>query len=128
MIPKKKISIVIVPVCLFLMTGMAAWAQDDTGAAIAPAQKCADLLNLHIPGTNVTITKAEAVPTTPPGTLHAASITGAPIPVAIPPYCRAEGVIDQRTGFDNKPYAIGFAIALPNNWNGRFLLDRNSTR
>ena len=121
MIPKKKISIVIVPVCLFLMTGMAAWAQDDTGAAIAPAQKCADLLNLHIPGTNVTITKAEAVPTTPPGTLHAASITGAPIPVAIPPYCRAEGVIDQRTGFDNKPYAIGFAIALPNNWNGRFL-------
>ena len=30
-------------------------------------------------------------------------------------------MIDQRTGFDNKPYAIGFAIALPDEWNGRFL-------
>ena len=29
--------------------------------------------------------------------------------------------MDQRTGADNKPYAIGFAIALPDNWNGRFL-------
>ena len=121
MIPEKKISLVLASICLFLMAGTVARAQDGTGAAIAPVQKCADLVNLHIPGTKMTITKAEAVPTTPPGTLHAASITGAAIPVAIPPYCRAEGVIDQRTGFDNKPYAIGFAIALPDNWNGRFL-------
>lgn len=121
MIPKKKTSIVLVSVCLFLMAGMVARAQDGTGAAIAPAQRCADLVNLHIPGTKMTITKAEAVPTTPAGTLRAASITGDLIKVAIPPYCRAEGVIDQRVGFDNKPYAIGFAIALPDNWNGRFL-------
>ncbi len=121
MIPEKKISLVLASICLFLMAGTVARAQDGTGAAIAPVQKCADLVNLHIPGTKMIITKAEAVPTTPPGTLHAASITGAAIPVAIPPYCRAEGVIDQRTGFDNKPYAIGFAIALPDNWNGRFL-------
>lgn len=112
--------------CLLCMLAAVAWAgsaraQSEEGGTIAPVQKCADLVNLHIAGTNMTITKAEAMPTTPPGTLHAASITGAPIPVAIPPYCRAEGVIDQRTGFDNKPYAIGFAIALPDNWNGRFL-------
>ena len=111
--------------CMLCTLVAGAWsaraqAQSEAGT-IAPVQKCADLVNLHIPGTNMTITKAEAVPTTPPGTLHAASITGAVIPVAIPPYCRAEGVIDQRTGFDNKPYAIGFAIALPDNWNGRFL-------
>jgi tannase/feruloyl esterase len=108
--------------CLALaVASSGARAQDVTGAAIAPIQKCADLVNFHVPGTNVTITKAAAVPTTPAGTLHAASITGSVIPVAIPPYCRAEGVIDQRTGFDDKPYAIGFAIALPDNWNGRFL-------
>jgi feruloyl esterase len=112
--------------CLLCMFGAAAWAasaeaQSEAGGTIAPVQKCADLVNFHIPGTNMTITKAEAVATTPPGTLHAASITGAVIPVAIPPDCRAEGVIDQRTGFDSKPYAIGFAIALPDNWNGRFL-------
>ncbi|HEY6903059.1 MAG TPA: DUF6351 family protein [Candidatus Acidoferrales bacterium] len=121
MIRKKKIAITLVSVCLFLMAGRAARAQEGTGAAIAPAQKCGDLVNLHIAGTNMTITKAQEVPMTPAGTLHAASITGAVIPVAIQPYCRAEGAIDQRIGFDNKPYAIGFAIALPDNWNGRFL-------
>jgi Tannase and feruloyl esterase len=88
---------------------------------IAPVAECADLVNLQIPGSQMVITKAVEVPPTPPGTLRAASITGDLIPVAIPSYCRAEGVIDQRTGFDNKPYAIGFAIALPDKWNSRFL-------
>lgn len=43
------------------------------------------------------------------------------VAVAIPANCRAEGVIDRRTGVDGKSYAIGFAIALPDRWNGRFL-------
>ena len=30
-------------------------------------------------------------------------------------------MIDERTGRDGKPYGIGFALALPVNWNGRFL-------
>ncbi|HXU19721.1 MAG TPA: DUF6351 family protein, partial [Verrucomicrobiae bacterium] len=96
-------------------------AQSDAGGTIAPVQKCADLVNLHIPGTNVTITKAEAIPTAPPGTIRASALSPATIAVAIPSYCRADGVIDPRTGFDGKPYAIGFAIALPDKWNGRFL-------
>ena len=29
--------------------------------------------------------------------------------------------MDPRTGVDGKPYAIGFEIALPDNWNGRFV-------
>ena len=91
-------------------------------AVVAPAQKCADLVNLKIAGTNVQITKAEEVPTAPPGTVRA-SVTLSPdmIPVAIPSYCRADGVMDPRTGVDGKPYAIGFQIALPDHWNGRFL-------
>jgi feruloyl esterase len=122
MVYAKRTPLILGVFCLALgVAASGAQAQEGTGAAIAPVQKCADLVNLHISGTNMTITKAVAVPTTPAGTLHAASITGAVIPVAIPPYCRAEGVIDQRTGFDSKPYAIGFAIALPDNWNGRFL-------
>jgi hypothetical protein len=88
---------------------------------IAPAQKCADLVNLKIVGLNVQITKAEAVPTTPPGTLRTATISPETIPVAILPYCRVDGVMDPRTGADNKPYAIGFEIALPDNWNGGFV-------
>jgi len=35
--------------------------------------------------------------------------------------CRVDGVIDERTGRDGKPYGIGFAVALPAHWNGRFL-------
>jgi feruloyl esterase len=35
--------------------------------------------------------------------------------------CRLDGVIDERTGRDGKPYGIGFAVALPAKWNGRFL-------
>jgi pimeloyl-ACP methyl ester carboxylesterase len=38
-----------------------------------------------------------------------------------PAHCRVDGVIDERTGRDGKPYAIGFSVALPANWNGRFL-------
>jgi hypothetical protein len=38
-----------------------------------------------------------------------------------PTYCRAQGVLDRRIGVDGKAFAIGFAIALPDRWNGRFL-------
>ncbi len=37
-------------------------------------------------------------------------------------YCRVEGVIDERRGEGGKPYAIGFALALPQEWNGRFMM------
>jgi len=101
------------------MAALPSRAQTTTG--IAPAGKCADLVSLQIPGSGMTITKAEEIPATPAGTLRTMSIGGDLIPVAIPPYCRADGAIDPRTGFDGKSYAIGFAIALPDNWNGRFL-------
>jgi feruloyl esterase len=43
------------------------------------------------------------------------------VSVALPSYCRVDGDIDQRIGSDGKPYAIGFTVALPDRWNGRFL-------
>ncbi|HXQ25448.1 MAG TPA: DUF6351 family protein [Candidatus Acidoferrales bacterium] len=96
-------------------------ASNAAASGIAPAEKCADLVNLTIPGTAVVITKAEAVPTVPAGTVRLSAVYPDTNAVAIPSYCRADGMIDQRTGADGKPYAIGFAIALPDNWNGRFL-------
>jgi feruloyl esterase len=39
----------------------------------------------------------------------------------LPAYCRLDGVLDRRTGADGKAYGIGFALALPGEWNGRFL-------
>ncbi|HXX46386.1 MAG TPA: DUF6351 family protein [Candidatus Acidoferrales bacterium] len=104
---------------LALMLSSSSFAQSQKG--IAPAGKCADLVNLQLPGSGMTITKAEEIPTTPAGTLRTMSIAGDLIPVPIPPYCRADGAIDPRAGFDGKSYAIGFSIALPDHWNGRFL-------
>ena len=40
---------------------------------------------------------------------------------ALPPHCHVVGTFERRTGSDGRPYEIGFAINLPDNWNGRFL-------
>src|SRR5690606_9855371 len=37
-------------------------------------------------------------------------------------YCRVDGVIDERVGEGGKSYGIGFAIAMPEQWNGRFMM------
>jgi feruloyl esterase len=70
---------------------------------IALALACADMATIQLPGASVSITKAEKVSDN------------------LPPRCRVDGVIDKRVGVDGKPYGIGFALALPDNWNGRFL-------
>lgn len=97
---------------LFLLCGTAFGQVPD------PAAACADRKLLQVPGVSLTITRAEWIPagSTPPGRGAAAS------GVRLPAYCRLDGVIDRRTGAGGTPYGIGFAIALPQNWNGRFLL------
>ena len=45
----------------------------------------------------------------------------APLAVTLPGYCRLSATRDRRTGGDGKSYGIGFALALPAEWNGRFL-------
>ncbi len=78
-------------------------------AASAPAPiNCTSLTKLHVPGAAFEILKAEQLP-------------AAATPVALPAHCRIEGVMDKRTGVDGKAYAIRFAVALPDAWNGRFL-------
>src|SRR5690349_13511049 len=68
--------------------------------AQAQGRSCAEMAKVEVAG--VTFTKAA---------------TNAQ-PVA---HCRVDGVIDRRTGVDGKEYGIGFALALPDQWNGRFL-------
>ena len=88
---------------------------------IAPTLKCADLPELKIPGSTIVVAKAQAVPEAPPGTVQPRPPAPDKVAVAIPSNCRADGEIDPRVGVDGKPYAIGFAIALPDRWNGRLL-------
>ena len=36
------------------------------------------------------------------------------------PHCAVRAAVNERTGTDGKPYAIGFEMRLPDNWNGRY--------
>jgi len=40
---------------------------------------------------------------------------------ALPPHCHIAGSFERRIGSDGRDYAIGFALNLPDNWNGRYL-------
>ncbi|MFC4255822.1 tannase/feruloyl esterase family alpha/beta hydrolase [Altererythrobacter xixiisoli] len=67
----------------------------------------------------VTIISAKLIPAT---SGSAAPGPGAPPTPALPAHCMVEGTIDPHTGADGTAYAIGFALALPSEWNGRFLM------
>ena len=87
--------------------------------AAAPAgTTCAALKDFRLAGYAIEVTKAEEMAAGP-----AAAPPGAPPgpPVTLPAHCRVEGTIDKRVGRGGKPYAIGFAVSLPAEWNGRFL-------
>lgn len=71
---------------------------------------CAALTKFSMPGHRVVVRAAKELPASAPGTSP-----------AVPAHCRVDGVIDERTGQDGKHYGIGFAVALPTQWNGRFL-------
>jgi pimeloyl-ACP methyl ester carboxylesterase len=93
----------------------------DGQPAIAPLVNCEALAGLGFPGSTLVIEKAERVPEAPPGTVLVRPPSPESVGVTLPSNCLAQGVIDRRVGGDGKNYAIGFAIALPDRWNGRFL-------
>ena len=102
-----------------VLPGTPVAAEDQ--AAFAPNMRCGALTDLTVPGSTIAIEKAEAVPAARAGTVQVRPPDPETVRVALPPHCRAQGVIDRRVGAEGKPYAIGFAIALPDRWNGRFL-------
>jgi hypothetical protein len=98
-----------------LVCATMASAQTST---VATPQACAALAKLDVPGVTVAVTKTEWFP----AGAAPAGRGGAPSAVKLPAYCRLDGVIDRRVGAAGVTYGIGFALALPENWNGRFLL------
>jgi hypothetical protein len=69
------------------------------------AADCAALQTFSLPTYDIVITKADVVAAAPP----------------VPAHCRVDGTINDRIGAEGKPYGIGFGLALPENWNQRFL-------
>lgn len=87
-------------------------------SSVSANQRCAAMASQAL-GPDVKITTASHAAA---GPLNL-SAPGQPAQtVALPGHCKIEGMINERTGKDGKRYGIGFAIALPDNWNGRFLL------
>src|ERR1035437_8086768 len=85
-----------------------AWAQQ--------AASCGDLMKFKSP--DVEITKSAPIPA---GTTEA-NPYGPGHSAPLPAYCRVEGVINRRTGVGGEEFGIHFALAMPEKWNGDFLM------
>ena len=85
-----------------------AWAQQ--------VGSCGDLMHFKAPGVEISKAAPIAAGTTEPnpwGPGHSAPL---------PAYCRVEGVINRRTGVGGEEFGINFALAMPEKWNGDFLM------
>jgi feruloyl esterase len=78
---------------------------------------CAALSAFSSDGVSLVIRRAEPLPAGKAPVIPSVP----PSDALLPAHCRVEGVIEPRTGRNGRPYAIGFALALPDEWNGRFL-------
>jgi feruloyl esterase len=87
------------------------------GPAAASPAGCESLMHLQLPGVALTVTNAQLIEA---GTLPSGPGTAGST-AKLPAYCRLDGIIDRRTGAAGVSYGIGFALALPQPWNGRFL-------
>ena len=88
----------------------------STCAWARQANSCESLAKFKAP--NVEITKVAAIAA---GTTEAYP-WGQDRTAPLPAYCRVEGVINRRTGVDGEEFGITFALAMPENWNGDFLM------
>ena len=89
-------------------------------ATSVPAKACAAMAGRTIAG--VVISKAVLTPAAPPGTIQVGFAPTDKNKVAFPAFCRVDGEINGRTGADGKHFGLAVAIALPQAWNGSFLM------
>jgi len=113
MIPRRKTALLVA-----LLVGVTAISSPSASQSPSARQRCEAMAGTELrPG--VTIAKATYVAASG---ARASTGPGAPPMPALPAHCRVEGAMDPHQGADGKDYAIGFALALPDDWNGRFLL------
>ncbi len=89
-------------------------------AQVGPGEaQCAALRQLQVPGAALSEVTAEWFAAGSPPPQEPPWVP--PLAVPLPAYCRLSATLDRRTGADGRSYGIGFALALPAEWNGRFL-------
>src|SRR5512145_1777030 len=95
----------------------------STSASFAQASRgqtaCDTLRQLQVPGADLSEVRtawiAAGTPLPPPFP------SAPPSRAKLPAFCRLEAMLDRRTGANGKVFGIGFALALPAEWNGRLL-------
>jgi hypothetical protein len=102
------------------LLAVALFIAGSAALASAAGRDCASMMKAQIAG--VTIQKAEQVAAQAAGSSISTGAMPMKLEVAVPSYCRVDGIVDPRKGLNNADYGIGFALALPENWNGRFML------
>jgi hypothetical protein len=107
----KNVSMCVPSFCLLLCTLCASNGFGDES-------NCEDLMQFKMEGYNIVVNKAMIVQQ---GRLSPNAFGTFVYDGVMPEYCRVDGEIDRRIGHEGKPYAIGFAIGMPRNWNGRFM-------
>lgn len=88
-----------------------------TGAGAQQTSSCAGLASFKAAGVEIT----KAVPLAA-GSKVPIPFTAPPQYLALPAYCRVEGVMNERKGAGGEEYGIHFALAMPDQWNGDFLM------
>src|SRR5690625_3867467 len=101
---------------LVALDGSGWWVNGcSRGDAAVAGNPCGALINLEI--ANTKITSAEKKPA---GSFSFGAGPGS-MTVELPEHCYVEGISNEREGADGKTYGLGFALAMPADWNGRFL-------
>ena len=115
------ISASLIPVAgTFSLLLVASCANYQSNASTVPVE-CAQLASNFVASPangKVRLTATESVPA-------GLTVPGMAGPIAMPAHCKVSGTMNERTGVDGKPYAIGFEMRLPVAWSGRFLLQAN---
>jgi hypothetical protein len=94
--------------CLMAAFAASAFAQQN--------DSCSALMKVKVP--SLEITKATHVEAGSTEAIPWNQSRSAPLPA----YCRIEGVINRRTGVDSEEFGITFVLAMPDKWNGDFLM------
>ncbi len=92
-----------------LLLASCSWSQQP--------DSCASLSSFKAPG--VEITKAASIAA---GSTEPVPFSAPPQLLVLPAYCRVEGVINRRKGVGGEEFGIQFALAMPDQWNGDFLM------
>src|SRR5271165_81446 len=88
----------------------------STSGFAQPSNSCASLMQFKAASVEIVKAAPIAAGTTEPnpwGPGHSAPI---------PAYCRVEGMINRRAGVGGEEFGINFALAMPEKWNGDFLM------